>query len=835
MNYDTNNDMFRLAVQLVNQSSRNIFLTGKAGTGKTTFLKYIRESCPKQIAVVAPTGVAAINAGGVTIHSFFQLPLSPFIPEGRGFSAQNDEITNRQSLLSRLRLTNEKKKILQELELLIIDEMSMVRCDILDAIDTVLRHVRHRHSEQFGGVQILFIGDMYQLPPVVPEREWQLLSEFYNSHYFFDSRAIKEKPFVYIEFTKIYRQSEEQFINLLNQVRNNELDTDGISLLEKRFQPGFRRSPRDGYIILTTHNYKADAINLEELQKLMGKTFSYRAEITGDFFEKSFPANELLQLKEGAQVMFLRNDMDKSKRYFNGKIGVVTRLEEEKIFVRCGDEPLEIEVKKETWENMRYTWNKSTRILDHEVLGSFTQYPLRLAWAITIHKSQGLTFEKAIIDAGEVFSAGQVYVALSRCTNLEGLVLQSRIKKESLRCDEKIVRFSQNNKSADWLKEELEEASKNYQRDILLSLFDFTSEIRNCKELMEYLVEQRNSFNVESFSWTEDLLETILSLQKTAGKFHQQIILLFQGAIPPEKNTALQERIRAATSYFTKQIELILEKAGQSPAITDSRQHAKEYNEGVKEIFGKLSLKKHLLGGFVGQFNMEAYHRRKNNFILPTFHINAYAGAGGNQKNDSPHPELYQQLRQLRDSICLKKDLPIYFVAGSKTLDEMIRYLPQTSEELQKINGFGKAKTNAYGQQFIEIIRLYCSKNNLSSRINEKKTKRERKSDSSIPSDTKAESFRLYQEGKSAAEIAALRNLTIQTIEGHLSYYVQKGEINIGELLNKDKLLLIEPLLKDFDGGSITPIKEKLGNDVSYGEIRLAIAWSLFRRKTNTN
>ncbi|HYM93792.1 MAG TPA: DEAD/DEAH box helicase, partial [Chitinophagaceae bacterium] len=517
MNYDTSNEIFLHAVQLVNQSARNIFLTGKAGTGKTTFLKFIRENCPKQIAVVAPTGVAAINAGGVTIHSFFQLPLSPFIPETRAtaIANKNEETVNKHSLPGRLRLTNEKKKVLQELELLIIDEISMVRCDTLDAIDTVLRHVRHRHSEQFGGVQILFIGDMYQLSPVIPDKEWQLLSQFYNSPYFFDSRVMKEQPSAYIEFNKIYRQSEEQFIRLLNQIRNNDLDAEGSSVLEKRFQPAFRHNSQEGYIILTTHNYKADAINAEELQKLKAKIFSFRAEITGEINEKSYPADELLQLKEGAQVMFIKNDAEKSKKYFNGKIGVVTKLNEKEIFVQCKEEPDVIEVKKETWENIRYTINKNSGKLEEEVLGSFTQYPLRLAWAITIHKSQGLTFEKAIIDAGQAFAAGQVYVAMSRCTNLNGLVLQSRIKAESLCCDERIVRFSQSNKSTGLLKEELEEASKSYQQDILVSLFDFNPVVSSCKELMKYLFEHKTSFNAESSLWIEEFFEAGLNLQKT--------------------------------------------------------------------------------------------------------------------------------------------------------------------------------------------------------------------------------------------------------------------------------------------------------------------------------
>lgn len=830
---DTNNELFQLAVQLVNKSSRNIFLTGKAGTGKTTFLKHIRESCPKQTAVVAPTGVAAINAGGVTIHSFFQLPLSPFVPESKGFSDNNNESVNRHNLLSRLRLTNEKKKILQELELLIIDEISMVRCDTLDAIDVVLRHARLRHNETFGGVQVLFIGDMFQLPPIVPENEWSLLSQFYKSPYFFDSRVLLNEQPLYIEFTRIYRQTENQFINLLNQVRNNELDSETIALLENRFQPAFRRSVHDGYIILTTHNYKAETTNREELQKLPGQLLSYKAEIKGEFFEKSYPADELLQLKEGAQVMFLRNDIDKNKRYFNGKIGRVVRFEENKIVVRCESEGQEIEVKKETWENIRYSWNKNKGMLEEEVLGSFVQYPLRLAWAITIHKSQGLTFDKAIVDAGDAFSAGQVYVALSRCTNLEGMILHSRINKFSLQCDERIVQFSQNKKPITWLKEELEEAGKTYQQEVLLSLFDFNSIIKQAKELLEYLVEHRNSFNPEAIPWVNEISESLLKQQDTAEKFHAQLKVFFEQPQSVEQNDKLQDRTKAASSYFIQQTEHILQTITLSPAITDSRQYAKEYNEMARVIFSDLFGKKLLLAACNGQFNIENYHKIKNNLNIPSVSINAYSGSSEQKtKADLPHPELYRELKKQRDGICERKNLPVYIVAGSKTLEEMTRYLPQSLEELRQINGFGEAKIKAYGQQFLDIVVSYCSKHQLSSCIADKEPKRQRKrNDVTRASDTKAESFRLYKEGKTITEIAKERNLTSETIRGHLAYYVQRGEINITELIDPAKAALITSELKNYTEGTLTTVKEKLGNDIGYGEIRLMNAWLLFQKE----
>lgn len=827
---DTTNEMFQLAIQLVNQSSRNIFLTGKAGTGKTTFLKYIRENCPKQMAVVAPTGVAAINAGGVTIHSFFQLPVSPFIPESGGFQ-NGDETINRHSLLSRLRMNSDKKKVLRELELLIIDEISMVRCDTLDAIDTVLRHIRSRHNEMFGGVQVLVIGDMFQLPPVIKDQEWGLLSDYYSSPYFFDSRVIKEEPPLYIEFTKIYRQSEERFIRLLNQVRNNELDEEGRQILASRFQPGFRRGKEDGFIILTTHNETARETNAHKLQSLGGKLYSYKADIQDDFPPNAYPAEEVLQLKPGAQVMFIKNDSDKSKRYFNGKIGVITKLEDDKIFVQCKDEPDEIEVKQEKWENIRYTLNKTSRVMDEDVQGSFIQYPLRLAWAITIHKSQGLTFEKAIIDAGKSFAAGQVYVALSRCTSLDGLVLQSEVRSNSLFTDQRIVQFSKSSSSSEKLQLELAAAKKQYQEKLLLGTFDFQTAITTTMEVKIYLFENKSSFNPEAHNWIDELSGKINTIQDTAGKFHNWIKAQFQQPVSPEENITLQERTVKAAEHFVKELDVLIGFLQQSPAITDSRPHAKEYNDNIREVFAEFAAKKFLLQGFSGKFDVQAWHNRKKKFVLPSFSVNAYAGAS-QQKTESPHPSLHQQLRKLRDSICSKKDQPIYIVAGSNTLNEMALYLPQTLTELRKISGFGDAKIEQYGQQFLDVILEYTKENNLSSLIHEKSPKRERKENSGDKKpkvDTKAESFRLYKEGMAITDIAKARNFAVQTIEGHLAHYVSIGEINIDGLVSREKLLLIEPALKDFNGKALVPIKEKLGSAIGFGEIKLVIAWQEYQ------
>ncbi len=832
-NPDRENEMFHLATQLVNQTNRSIFLTGKAGTGKTTFLKYIRENSPKQMAVVAPTGVAAINAGGVTIHSFFQLPLSPYIPDfkGHGFSAEQSPVTSRHALLSRLRFNDEKRKVLQQLELLVVDEISMVRCDVLDAVDAVLRHIRQRPHDRFGGVQVLFIGDMLQLPPVVKEQEWAVLAEYYKSPYFFDSLVLSGEPPLYIEFNKIYRQSDERFISVLNQVRNNELDESGREILESRFLPAFRRSRQDGYIILTTHNEKANNINSAELKNLHGTVYSYEAEITGDFPERACPADEVLHLKEGAQVMFIRNDSaENGKRFFNGKIGTVSRLEAETIYVRCEGEDSEIKVGKEKWENIRYTLNKSSRQLDTDVLGSFTQYPLRLAWAITIHKSQGLTFDKAIIDAGESFAPGQVYVALSRCTNLDGLVLLSRIRPGCLFSDTRITEFSDKALSKTRLGEELARSRDSYRLTVLCDLFDFSREVQLSGELSAYLKEFGSSFSNGTNAWVGELSGKLNTVQEMALKFQQQLSAIFQAG-KPDENNLLVERLKAAAGYFINETNIILQHLRSSDAVTDSRIHAKEFNDIVREIFGGLSHRQYLMEGIGDKFDLDTYYARKKGFALPSFSFNSYAGASS-RRSESPHPVLHQQLRKLRDTFCSRKDLPIYLVAGTATLDEIARYLPQSLDELRKISGFGDARIAQYGQDFLDLVLDYTGRHGLTSLIHEKSPKRERKkkinpvngSGSVKKTDTYAETLRLFREGKPVSQIARERNLKTETIETHLARFIWQGTVGISEIMSPEKQQLIGNALKEFNGTALNPIKQMLGEEVSYGEIRMVMA-----------
>jgi nucleoside-triphosphatase THEP1 len=826
---DTDNEMFQLAIQLVNQTNRNIFLTGKAGTGKTTFLRYILENCPKQIAIVAPTGVAAINAGGVTIHSFFQLPLQPFAAESKG-TEREGRIVNRHELLSRLRMNKEKRKVLQQLELLIIDEISMVRSDMMDAIDAILRHTRRRPHELFGGVQVLMIGDLFQLPPVKNEAAEVLMAPYYKSNFFFDSNAMLEQMPLYIEFNKIYRQRDETFIQLLNQVRNNELNAAGSKILENRYDPDFIKENDDGYIILTTHNHTAREINNAELKRLETKSLTYKAAIENDFGENAYPADEVLELKTGAQVMYIKNDSDKSKRFYNGKLGIVTRLEADKIWVKSRGDAEEIEVKKEKWENIRYSLNKATQLMDPNVIGSFSQYPLRLAWAITIHKSQGLTFEKAVIDAGRAFEPGQVYVALSRCTSLEGIILRTRISADRLSVNNRIISFSNYCSTSQKLHDELEQAKRNYKQQMLVSTFDIATAVTAADELNKYIAEHSSSFTPDTSNWLTEKIASLNTLQTQTRQFHDWINVQFQKPEPPEENELLQRKTKDAVIHFDKHFTQLIDSIQKCPALTDSKLHAKELNEGLREVLTELSVKKFLLQGFSGQLDAEGWHSRKRKFIAPSFAVNTYAGAA-DQKTDSAHPRLYMQLKMLRDAICAHDQLPIYIVAGSATLNEMSAYLPHSLEELRKISGFGDAKVKKYGQEFLDVIIEYCNENGLNSLMHEKSPKRERKEKSSTSKkkgETHAISFGLYKEGKSIESIAGERKLTISTIEGHLAYYAGLGEVTAEQILGKDKTATIKQALKGFDGKSVTSVKIELGDEVSFGEIRLVLAEQKF-------
>lgn len=532
MSNEAPHNLFAIAADLVNYTDKDVFLTGKAGTGKTTFLKYIREHTHKNAAVVAPTGVAAINAGGTTLHSLLHLPFGVFIPEGeRPFHLETrEEIHDRQSLVRRTRFAGNKRKVIEALELLIIDEISMVRADLLDMVDTMLRFVRRRPMVPFGGVQVLYIGDMFQLPPVLRDNDREILKDYYKSPFFFDARVIQEAPPVYVELTHVYRQTDADFIKVLNQVRNNNLTPDGFEMLRERYIPGFRAPKAENYITLTTHNVIADKINAAELDVLPARVFEFRAEIKGDFPEFSYPVDQVLRLKPGAQVMFLKNDLETPRRYFNGKIGVVCDIDTDYIKVMCPGDGEPIRVPRETWRNIRYTYESSTRAVKEDELGTFVQYPLRLAWAITIHKSQGLTFEKAIIDVERAFEAGQVYVALSRCTTLAGMVLSSNIRANAVMTNERIAMFGRKERSLDDLLEKTNTAKGEYIRARLREVFNFSDLVTRVIKLQQLYRGFSDIFNASAGAWLETLHQKVTQVQEQARPLLPEVSRLLQNA-----------------------------------------------------------------------------------------------------------------------------------------------------------------------------------------------------------------------------------------------------------------------------------------------------------------
>lgn len=547
----------KYVLQFINQTNRSIFLTGKAGTGKTTLLKEIISTTHKKCVVVAPTGIAALNAGGVTIHSMFQLPFGGFIPDNSlPQFFENSKFETKATLRRHFKMSGLKKSVIQNMELLIIDEVSMLRSDLMDAIDFMLQSVR-RKSQPFGGVQVLFIGDLLQLPPIIRDEEWRTLRSYYKGKFFFHSHVIQQNPPLYIELSKIFRQSDEKFIYVLNNLRNNQISQHDIQLLNKFVQPNFDLKANKGYITLTTHNAKADTINTQSLIDLQGKSKVYKALIVDDFPDKIYPLEENLELKVGAQVMFIKNDLSFEKNYFNGKMGQVQSLSDEEILVHFPEENKTIEVERYEWQNIRYYVNENTKEIEEEVLGTFTHYPIKLAWAITVHKSQGLTFDKAALDVSQVFLPGQAYVALSRLRSLNGLVLLSPLRMNGISSDQDVMEYAENKADETLLEKSLKQETKNFIHNYLKSSFDWADlaqEWRNHQ--FSYNENSELSAKSKHAAWAKKQTESIESLLDPSRKFIAQLNTLFREEEVDFK--FVFERIEAAYGYFLKPLDALV-------------------------------------------------------------------------------------------------------------------------------------------------------------------------------------------------------------------------------------------------------------------------------------
>ena len=831
---NTENQELHFAETFVEQTSSSIFLTGKAGTGKTTFLHTIKQQSRKRLVVTAPTGVAAINAGGVTLHSFFQLPFTPFLP--------NVE----QPLEGNLyRMGREKRNIIKSLDLLVIDEISMVRADLLDAVDAVLR--RYRNSARpFGGVQLLMIGDLYQLAPVVKDVEWQLLQQYYASPYFFDSVALQKIAIVPIELQKIYRQPDQHFIDLLNKVRDSRLDASSIASLNARYRQNYL--PDEGVITLCTHNARADVINQNKMKALPAKSHLFNAFVEGSFPEYAYPTAASLELKVGAQVMFVRNDNRPEKRYFNGKIGMVTALRQDKIIVTCPEEGETIDIEPVTWEHIEYKIDAKTSEISSSAIGTFKQYPLKPAWAITIHKSQGLTFDKAVVDANAAFAHGQVYVALSRCRTLEGLVLSSPLSTQAVKADRAVSDFTAALQSRFPDVTSLINAKIIYQQQLLRDCFNFqllaglmgrlAGLLRSREAIIQLAGAQsaniKNDSERDFFAVRQQAMEKICD---AGERFVQQLQLLFTVDKEPINDQAVQERLRKAGIYFGEQFEIILKPWLESFAFdADNREIKKRISETFKLLRQECHTK---LAGIVAcekGFSPESYLRalsiaemREDEQVIIKREVNY-------SESDVGCPELFKKIRKWRAEQAKVEDVPAYMVISQKAVTQIAIYMPDSTAALMSVKGIGKRTAEKYGSAILDIVCAYRKENGIETVdlplsptgiSDDKKKKIEN-------GKTKHISLEMLERGLSIDEIMEQRGLTRQTVEGHLSFFVKSGALSIDVLMPEERRCTMEKKFKTLppECKSLGAIKIALSNEYSYGEIKLLLAYrQLIRTK----
>lgn len=793
------NPELELALNFIEKTDRNLFITGKAGTGKTTFLHQIKKESLKRMVIVAPTGVAAINAKGVTIHSFFQMPFGPILP---------NQIANTSN--AQRKFSKSKIDIIKSLDLVIIDEISMVRADLLDGIDQVMRRYKNR-NKVFGGAQILMIGDLQQLAPVVKPNEWSLLQQHYHTVYFFSSKAYQEANVVSIELKHIYRQKNEDFIKILNEIRTNTLSEESAEILNKNYNPTFSPTKEDGYITLTTHNNRANLMNSSELNKLKTKSHFFNAEISGKFNENSFPNEEKLELKVGAQVMFIKNDSSQEKRYFNGKIGIVTDISKQNVTVQCANEIDEIVTERETWENINYSINDDTKEIKEDITGSFSQIPLRLAWTITIHKSQGLTFEKAIIDAEASFAHGQTYVALSRCTSLDGLVLKTPITSDAIINDRTVSSFNETVEENHPDERILNASEIQFQLNLISELLDYQPFLYPITRLVDIYYKNQTSIKGEVIEHLQTIKDDgVAALMRVSNGFKNQLNVISEDGILPENNSVIQERFIKAVDYFLSEtIKNSVQPFSKISFSSDNKTVKSDFTKQYDNFQELLNEKVFALKSMTKGFKVQDYLKVRANAVLQKTEPTKKKTLS--TKRD---PILALKLRELRDEISKSLGIPHFQIFTQITLYAICDALPRSENELLKIEGLGKTRVSKYGEQILEAIETYCSKNGIN-KFNEQK-KEDKKP-------TKQISFELFKSGLSLKEIAKERSLTSGTISSHLASYIPSGDVDILELVDIKKYKKIIKAIEETEFKTLTELKEKVDKSFTFMELRMVL------------
>lgn len=769
------------AWQCVEQTSINIFLTGNAGTGKTTFLKNLRDKSPKRMVVVAPTGVAAINAGGVTIHSFFQLPFGPFIPGTHPKFEKN--------------VRREKIRIMRTLDLLVIDEISMVRADLLDGIDAILRFYRH-NDNPFGGVQLLMIGDLQQLSPVVVDNERDIISQYYATPYFFSSLALRRTAFATIELKRIYRQSDRIFVELLNQIRNNQTNNQTLNAINSRYIPNFDPSDEEGYIRLTTHNNLADNLNNKKLMMIESEAKNYECHVEGTFPESSFPAEKSLLLKVGAQVMFIKNDSSLEKRYYNGKIARVTALDKDIVAVRTPDGDM-IEVSYEKWENTKYSIDKSTNEIVEEIEGTFMQIPLRLAWAITIHKSQGLTFDKAIIDAQMSFAHGQVYVALSRCRSLQGLVLSSQINPISIKNDYTVIDFIEQQSTNGMTEQRMETSKSEYFVALITELFNFRDITVPCCRL-ERLLEENCRLTYPQ------ALATVKILTKTLDEKVLNVASRFV-SLSGTKSTVsdlrtdneFAERIRKGAQYFIEQLSTAHAVNVQTNLVIDNKVVAKQFDENREQLSNELYIKLAELKVIAEKgFSTQTYLQARADAILKLDKNNLEDQQRKKSSEikvpeDARFKDLFTRLIKWRRQRADEDDCLEFMVVSTKAFVDISNYLPTTLAELGTMSGMGTIKISRYGDDILNIVLDYINEYNIDItslvKKGDHKKKAKPKKEKTEKVNTRQISYDLFMQYKDLKKVADERNLKEETILGHLLDMANEGRLTYIDIMGEER------------------------------------------------